>query len=154
MFQHLLIWIESMLVWKSNDTNCRQSLYNILVFIAIHTGLGESMQTNQASWQQHSLDVLFLQALCDWTTATCRGFPWRMDAFQLRGWFWQLALWWTHKYSGFFFLSPVTRGTIALFKERAKDTKTIRALNYPQCRVKPYYSYNCKRRVNNMEGKC
>lgn len=54
----------------------------------------------------------------------------------------------------FFFLSPVTRGTIALFKERAKDTKTIRALNYPQCRVKPYYSYNCKRRVNNMEGKC
>lgn len=51
-------------------------------------------------------------------------------------------------------LFPLTRGTIALFKERAKDTKTIRALNYRPCRVKPYYSYNCKRRMNNMEGKC
>lgn len=93
------------------------------------------MQTARGSWQQPS-PRMFLQALVDWTTATCQGFPWRMDVFQL-WWFWQRSAF-------------CMDSSIVLFKTHAKDAKTIRALNGPQCKVKPFY---CRHRISDVERK-
>lgn len=49
-------------MWGGN-TNCRQSVCNNRVITVTYARLWEMIQTDRASWQLHTQDVLFLQAL-------------------------------------------------------------------------------------------
>lgn len=72
-----------------------------------------------------------------------------MDVFQLWGWFWQLALWWTPKYYAFVWV-------VALFCSRytPKIQRQSEHLITHNARLSRIILHDCKHRINSMERNC